>query len=80
VQGASENILSAETVESPRKMKVLHSVMTCSSESVSVTPSIGIEVSFCCGLFCVIMASVRYNLEHRVFIYDSYIKKLIQIV
>jgi hypothetical protein len=32
------------------------------------------EVSFCCALFFVLMAPVRYNLEQRVFIYDCYVK------
>jgi hypothetical protein len=36
--------------------------------SVSVTPSIVTETSFCC-------AHVRYNLEQRVFIYDCYVRE-----
>jgi hypothetical protein len=34
VQGASENILSADTVGSPSKLKIIHLVLTWSSESV----------------------------------------------
>jgi hypothetical protein len=59
----------------PGKQKVIHSVITQSSESVSVMPSTVTEVSFCYALFCVFMAHVRYNLEQRVFIYDCYVGK-----
>jgi hypothetical protein len=72
VQGASKNVLSSHTVGLPGKLKVIHSVLTRSSESVNITPSTVTEASFCCTsiLFCVFMARVRYKLEQRVFIYD----------
>jgi hypothetical protein len=50
------------------------------SESVIIMPPSVTEDCFYCALFCVFMAHVRYNLEQRVFIYDCYVKKLIQIV
>jgi hypothetical protein len=77
VQGASENFLLVDTVGSPGKLKVIHSVMICSSESVSVRPSTVSEASFCCALFCIFMAHVRYDLEQRDFIYDCYVEKTI---
>jgi hypothetical protein len=51
VQGASENVLSADTVGSPGKQKFIHSVITRSSESFSDTPLTVTEASFCCALF-----------------------------
>jgi hypothetical protein len=65
VQEASENVLLADTVESPDKLKVIH--------SVRVTPSIVTEASFCCALFHVFMARVRYNLEQTVLIYGYHV-------
>jgi hypothetical protein len=62
VQGASENILLADTVGSPGKLKAIHLVMTRSSESVSDMPPPTVrEVPFCCALICVFMARVRYK-------------------
>jgi hypothetical protein len=72
VQIVSENV---SQVDSLVKRKVIHSINTRSSESVSVMPSTVTEVSFCCALFRVFMARVIYNLELGVFIYDCYVTK-----
>jgi hypothetical protein len=70
-----QKVLSADTVGSHGKLKVIHLVITRSSESVNVTPSTATEASFCCALFCIFMARVRLNFEQRVYIYDCYVGK-----
>jgi hypothetical protein len=72
VQGASQNVVSADTVDHTEGHSFGDHPI---SESVSVMPSSVIEASFYCALLCVFMARVRYNLEQRVFIYDCYVGK-----
>jgi hypothetical protein len=79
VQGASENVLSADTVGFPCKLKVIHSVITRSSESVLSHQLLQKRHSVV--LWSVFMACVRYSLEQRIFIYDRYVEKeLMQIM
>jgi hypothetical protein len=72
VQGATENILSADTVGFPRQTEC-HSLGDDLIQRVSqsVLRHRVTKASFYCALFCVVMAHVRYNLE-QVFIYDCY--------
>jgi hypothetical protein len=57
----------------PHKQKAIPIVITPPTKSVYVTTLTVTEASFCCALFCVFMASVRYNSEQKVVIYDSYV-------
>jgi hypothetical protein len=71
VQGASQNVLSADS-GIPWKTEGHSFGDHLISESVSVAPSSVTEASLYSALFCVFMARVRYNLEQRVFIYGCF--------